>query len=527
MKVSALSILLLFLPFSVSSQVPDWVQNRSKSHDYPEAVYLTGYGIFHIKQGDSKDTAMWRAADCAQRNLAEKLQLIIKTAVISEVGEVDKKYPEYFSGATRSASNLEISETNTEIHYDPDKNMWHAFAYIKWAKLDSIYSDKADSIRKEILTLLTIAKSHEESGNHTKALEEYLTGYPLSSKLSDYLAIIAASRSRTADTFEELDNQVASVEADITKVRGAVNRLVPRPIKNIEDLAWHFAHCLSRQINAAGHTVLVTPFTNKNTGIGSPFSRNLKQALEKELDVLKWRLVKEMSNFQPKTSDIEREFATHSGAQFVLTGTYWPLPNEVKFNASLRHVSDGDIVAGNEVFVSNSILRNIGFNLEPPNFAKAVQDQKTLRKDEEVDGGLRLQVITNKGLENLMFTKGERMRVFVRVNMPVYIRFIYHLADGTRTLLLDNHYMDQATVNQGWYGIPEEFECDAPFGVEFLQVFASTEKFSLVETVTMDGYDVLEEDLQDFLAKTRGMKRVKKSNGFFAESRIVITTVER
>ena len=138
---------------------------------------------------------------------------------------------------------------------------------------------------------------------------------------------------------------------------------------------------------------------------------------------------------------------------------------------------------------------------------------------------MSLEVWTNKGIDDLIFTKGEKMNVYVRVNLPCYVRFLYHLADGKRTMLLDNYYIDESKVNMV-VQIPAEFECDEPYGAEFLQAFARTDRFEPKETVESDGYKFLKEDLEKFLSSTRGMKRVKPGT-MQTETRVVMTTMEK
>ena len=116
------------------------------------------------------------------------------------------------------------------------------------------------------------------------------------------------------------------------------------------------------------------------------------------------------------------------------------------------------------------------------------------------------------------------MKAYVRVNMPSYVRFIYHLADGNRTLLLDNYYIDESKVNMV-YQIPEEFECAAPFGAEFLQAFARTEPFGSLKTTNVDGYEIINENLNEFVPRMRGFKKLKKEVQQ-AENLLVITTME-
>ena len=90
-------------------------------------------------------------------------------------------------------------------------------------------------------------------------------------------------------------------------------------------------------------------------------------------------------------------------------------------------------------------------------------------------------------------------------------------------MLLDNYYIDETKINKV-YQIPEEFECAAPFGAEFLQAFASTDPFEKILLTKRDGYDYLTEDLKDFLATTRGLKKAKRET-LVTECRVTMTTV--
>ena len=196
----------------------------------------------------------------------------------------------------------------------------------------------------------------------------------------------------------------------------------------------------------------------------------------------------------------------------------------MKFLATLRRVSDSRIVASAEALISFSALEKSQLDIKPQNFSNALSDPKIFNKDEVIGGGLNLEVWTNKGIDNVLYTKGETMQAYVRVNMPSYIRFIYHLADGERTLLLDNYYIDESKVNMV-YQIPEEFECAAPFGAEFLQAFARTERFEPLKTTDIDGYDIIDENLSEFIPRMRGFKKFNKEVQQ-AENMVVITTLK-
>jgi hypothetical protein len=172
------------------------------------------------------------------------------------------------------------------------------------------------------------------------------------------------------------------------------------------------------------------------------------------------------------------------------------------------------------------IIKKGGLDIQPPNFTQAQQDQQQFTKNEAGESsGMSLDIWTNKGDESLVFTQGESMQVFLRMNAPGYVRLLYHLADGTRALLLDNYYISPAMANKVQQ-IPQDFECAAPYGAEVLQVIASDKEIPRAETRKIDGYDILVEDLAKYQASTRGMIKSKKS-GKLVEQTLQITTMAR
>ena len=60
---------------------------------------------------------------------------------------------------------------------------------------------------------------------------------------------------------------------------------------------------------------------------------------------------------------------------------------------------------------------------------------------------------------------------------------------------------------------------------EFLQAFARTERFKPLRTTDVDGYDMIGENLNEFIPRMRGFKKLKKEVQQ-AENMVVITTME-
>ncbi|HCA78698.1 MAG TPA: hypothetical protein DEP53_03085 [Bacteroidetes bacterium] len=521
-RILRIVLLLLYFSAAAFAQKPDWVKEYGKSISYPEQLYLTGFGMHKVTGGIDRATSLRKATESARGNLIQSVRVSLQSTSGMIVEERNQRISSYFSSATQATSSMEIQGLELKTFYDDDEEMSYALAYVSRAHLASLYKEKESKLRKSIRQSLDAGKTDEEQGLKTKALDEYLACYPLFRQLEEAQAILLAVRTGTVKAIAELEGDMAKDEVDESAIREAVRRLVQRPMVSAEDLAWYLAYCLKEQLNLKEATLLVTPFTYRDTKMGSPFSRFFKQVLESRVaEVARWTPVQQ--DLKSRSLEIVGDTIRSPQADYILRGTYWERENGIKFISTFQRVSDGKMIGSAEAVIDTSILEKTPLSLKPQNFAAALSDQKQFGKDEALPSGLSLEVWTNKGTDDLVFSKGERMQAYVRVNMPCYIRFIYHLADGKRALLVDNHYIDQSKVNRV-YPIPEEFECDEPFGAEFLQAFARTEEFEPVHTQEVEGYKILQEDLERFLASQRGMKKVKRDT-LQAETRLVMTTV--
>ncbi|MGD0337701.1 MAG: DUF4384 domain-containing protein [Bacteroidota bacterium] len=527
MRIAFLSLSLsMLLSGFIAAETPEWVKNLGKSVRYPEQLYITGFGMAKLDKEENQAQCLQLAVDRARKTLIEKIRVRVQSVASSETKEINEKIGSYYTNVIQTSSNLELDGLQTESYYDDDDGIAYGFTFINREQVTDANREKTKNLRKEIQGHLANGRRFEDAKQRTQALNEFLACYPLLRKIEEAMAIISASESNVAKAFAELEDSTATDVVSSIEVQQAVTRLIQRPVDTIDEIAWCIAYMLKNQTGIPGKTVMVVPFTYQDTRLGSPFSRYFKQSLEDQLiELAQWSIVQQTAEFQPKTRDVGREYAQASGAEYVLSGTYWEMPNEVKFQAIVRQVSDARIIASTEHIAPTSVIQASNLSIKPQNFKEAFADQKEFNTGEVIDGGLNLEVWTNKGAENLIFTNGERLTVSLRVNMPCYVRFIYHLANGKRALLLNNHYIDETKVNKV-YEIPQEFECFPPFGAEFLQVFARTEPFEKVETVQQDDYEILKEDLSDILATTRGLKKVNPKV-LQVETRITITTMEK
>ncbi|MGA9406408.1 MAG: DUF4384 domain-containing protein [Bacteroidota bacterium] len=494
--------------FSCFADIPDWVKNQGRSARFPDELYITGFGMAKLEDND-KAKCQKLSEDNAKANLVQKVRVTIQSTVVSQAEEKSGKYAEYFSSAVQSSSTLSLRGLDILSYYDDDAEMCYSFAYAEREKIFSLYEAKEKECRDIVQQHLQSGAAYEKSKERGKAIAEYLACYPAFQQLEEAEAVCAAVQSSIDKAFAGLGKDVEEDQVRISRINQAIAALVQKPLESLDDLAWYLTYCLKEQIPSQRYKILVTPLTFRDTKMGSPFSRYFQHMFEPVVvSSAEWELV-----------------GDGAAADLIAVGTYWDEAGGLKFIMSLRNKADNRTVASVERFVPDSIIQRTNLDIKPQNFEQALSDQKQFRKDEVVGGGLLLDVWTSKGIENLLFTKGERMKVYVRVNIPSYIRFVYHLANGKRTLLLSNYYIDETKINKP-VEIPEEFECDAPFGAEVLQVFARTEQFEPVATIQSDGYEILRDSLGTFVATTRGMKKATMGT-LQAETRVTLTTVDQ
>jgi hypothetical protein len=253
--------------------------------------------------------------------------------------------------------------------------------------------------------------------------------------------------------------------------------------------------------------------TFENSGISSVFANYMRQNLVRELS--------SKTNWEV----IESDARLSEDPSHLLTGTFWDVTGKVDLILNVREIETGTVTASSNTSINKGIIEESGFDLLPENYEDAVRDLERLKQNKGDSRGLNLEVWTTKGSEQLVYEEGELMEVSLQVNIPSYIRILYHLNDGTRVLLTDSHFINERAVNQS-YTLPYQFECVAPFGVEMMQVIAQTEPFERVQTRMVDGIPYLAEDLDEFLSNTRGFK-IKKQEAQQAEEVLTITTMPK
>jgi hypothetical protein len=277
----------------------------------------------------------------------------------------------------------------------------------------------------------------------------------------------------------------------------------------------------------------------EDTYLYSQFSSQFRTILEREIakNTSLIPLGAGDLDYTPQSANITRYSGAAKEAAYVISSCYFVQGDTLHMYLRVLNIAKNTVCATAEALMNISATR--GLELKPRNFMQAMADKRVFGNNEVVSTGLSLETWTNRGAESIMLEQGNKVVVFVRVNKPCYLRFIYHLANGARVFpdpLYRNYYIDESKVNMV-LALPDTFEVTPPFGSETMQMFASTQKFPDVvltkKNIGGEDYDVIEDDLPTFTAKTRGLKKLQPTPGStevsneVAEKRIAVTSVAR
>ncbi|MGE0076380.1 MAG: DUF4384 domain-containing protein [Bacteroidales bacterium] len=510
-KVAIISaILLCTIHTSTQAQAPSWANADQRKLKYPESEWVIAFVSEQNRSKEDPTKLLKQLSDLATTNLVQSIQTTITSISTANTIEMDDKLHQTFQQTSTSASNLKVSGLKSESVYDSKAKTGYAIVFAKRSDLSNHYNevvkrnltqitDKIATIEKMIAT-----NSRDEA---LKLMSECQTLFREAEEAQTLLVAINKTASADAVKYSEYSKLHGELDQQSSKIRKADNL-------TIDEAASILASELSNQKSLFDAPVKLSYFTFQESGMNSPFSRRMRIALEQKLIALNL-------NIESSTSINENSSASATGT--LISGTYWEEGNSLRVVCIVRSIETGKTITSSEVKLSTEKLAQANIQVKPENFQEAYANMRIFSKGEIEGGDLNVELWTNKGSDNLVFTEGEHMKLSVRANKECYLRVIYHLADGQRVLLLDNYYISTDKVNKV-YELPYEFECSDPFGVETLQLNAQESSFSGLRTQNSDGYEFIVDDMPTILVSSRGMKKVNK-NELKAERRVTITTM--
>ena len=530
-SIQTLCCLLFFLvsPFLIIIQAgkqPDWVVNYGQSDKYDEQVYLTGFGEALGISRESKEIAQ----ENARADLSQKVLVKIDSTVSNYQLEDGEETLQQFSTVTQSSSELQVMglETLTYVRDSRKNPMSFALVYIERKKLAKLYQAEKKRLTSQILQLTTLAEN-QDNPKYT-SVQYYYQTWPLLDKLAEVQTILfSVSGTRIFSDLASQDLADQPLILNKSQINRRIQQLSLYSIDNLDDVAGAIQFQLYQQFDLQHQQLLVQPFFYQDTRLSSRFARYFKQLLEGKLE----NSIQPHREFQAKSVNYEKDMAVSADADYIITGSYWEKEDNVQILAFCRSVQTGEIRASANVDFKRGMLKS-SLNLKPDNFEKIMSQQLAFEQEVIDSGQLKLEVWTDRGKNALLYSQGELMKIYLRTNRPCYVRLLYILANGQKTLLVDNLQINLESVNRPLLVndlLEIDFECTSPFGAEMIIGVARNYPFDTIETTERDGYIFIDTDNPKHLANitrgTKGFKRRKRNDESIqqTETKLILTTV--
>jgi ribosomal protein L10 len=225
--------------------------------------------------------------------------------------------------------------------------------------------------------------------------------------------------------------------------------------------------------------------------------------------------------------------------KYFLSGEYQIAKDRLDLTYHML-TADQDIVKTFVTTFSESAYQD--YEIEP----HTLDFDNLLKNGVVVSGDLSVKAMLSSGKRDLLFFEGDPLKIMIKMNRPGYFYIVVHTlkkeekysymldfftSHGNRKFI---YHVNVDDVNK-WIALPE-FEVVPPFGVETLQVIASTN--DLMSKVPSAVYDPktklykISDNPSKAVALTRGLirkerKEIKDSKPSIAETTLMFTTSKR
>ncbi len=508
-RAAALFVLLVGV-LTIASALSEWVGSYGTRTPYPDALYYTGFGLARRSGNDA--AALEAARTRAKSDLISKIRVQVRSTITSREGLSTTDAPVVATVVSESIASLDIEN----VGFDVEKNMRNLYVLARVAKSDlaSFYRRRLDAVVARVVELHEQAKRYESDGDGAAALTVYAR---LSTELEEAYRIVGILDTVVRGTMEAAPFPVAVGDRRLTErdfsamgvdAAGALERLRFGRSRDIEAAMSLMLVQLADQEVPRG-SFRVGNLTFADSDYSSAFGAYAAEAIG---------------------TTLARRYGG-GGVDLAVRGSYRIEGERIVLRLIVQNPS-GKIVGSSTLrFPVDSLAPDI--ELRPRNFEQALVDRREIVAGAVIDGGISVEVWTNKGrnADRLVFVEGETIEFYFRVNQPCYLMLTYILATGEKVLLDESFYIGQDKVNLV-VRYPTQFEPVPPFGVERLLVTAYEEKPPAPDVVvrTIEGVDYpVFRSMRAVYSTTRGIRPKARSNPDremrVGEAALVMTTV--
>ncbi|TFG59851.1 MAG: hypothetical protein E4H36_13065, partial [Spirochaetales bacterium] len=398
-----------------SQNLPEWVREYGLSSPYSGRLYVTGFGLAEKGGNDAGDLAA--AKNNALEDLIRKIRVQVSSSITIETAENKAGSTTSVAMKSRSISSMKLSNVQYEIA--KDSKFYYALAFVAKNTLKAAYAGKGKDAVTYILQEKARAENDEALGNAKAAIDRYVKLLPYFAEVMDNRSLFnvmidGAPGNEFFDTAGT--GEVRSADALFhleSTVRSRLDALGKGSVANLDTaLDKILAMLLTQQVK--GSSLQIPPFLYQNSDFTSAFGRYVAGRLE----------------------NLAGSKLAGGKAKVAIRGTYWEKGDAIELMVAAKSADTGEnLGTGFAQFPAHAVPSQ--FDIKPMNAEEALRTQYALADGAIVDGGLRVDVWTNRGRDEdvLVFSEGESLEFFFKVNQPAFLQVTYDLATGQKVLL--------------------------------------------------------------------------------------------
>ena len=514
LSIPILTLLLTIISFSLpvsAFALSPWARSFGDHPTYRLPRYVTGFSSVERTRTGALEQVRQQAMD----DLVHSVRTTIRSEIVTRSRDDGVRSSGSYTSLTRSSSELIVA--NPRFLIDEDSQRYYALAYVEVSTLIETYQDSIQSRDRELSQIIELARNQIRDGRIQAAQRSVAEARRILEQQDIDHALVASllrlsggpvggvAAQATTESLAQMADHRSRTQAAIADIEAAVDEFVP--------LTWQQAVEFSARRLADSHYRIAAhvPLRYQGTEISSDFGRRFVGAVADEL--------------------IRTAGANRDATDGILEGAYWIDEEELEISLRVRNPETGRVLAADRYTVSSGIAGSV--SLVPDNADQAIQNEQLLIGDAVTDGGLSVEVWTNKGRDQevLVFEEGEEVQFYFRVNQPAFLRLTYELSTGDMVLLEPRFYIGTDRVNQ-IVALPYQFMVVPPFGVERLIVTGFSQEpppaDTIVRVISGQQYEVFR-SAEDVVVRTRGLARVNRSEDASAmrvgEQTLTLTTV--